>query len=177
MNHIMLDLETGGQKPGCIIFSIGAAQFDMKTGEIGKTFYINIDAEDCEKHGLKFDASTVTWWMKQSVEAREALNDCKVSLTVALNSFETWLEEINSRDVQIWANAPSFDCAVLSAAYKAIGSKQPWFYWQERCVRTLTAFNPGIKKTIVNDLAHDALSDCIYQVRYCSEIWNSVINK
>lgn len=177
MKHIMLDLETGGQKPGCIIFSIGAAQFDIVTGEVGKKFYVNIDAEDCEKWGLKFDASTILWWMKQSDEARKALEDCRVSLCVALNSFESWLEDINSTDCQIWANAPSFDCVVLSAAYKAAGLKQPWFYWQERCVRTLVSFNPGIKKSIINDLAHDALSDCLYQIKYCVAIYNSVINK
>ncbi len=174
MNNIMLDLETLGNKPGCIILSIGACEFDMQTGEIGKTFYTNIDTEDSEKHGLKFNASTVMWWLRQSQEARDALSLTILSLTDVLNLFESWLGDINSKNMQIWANSPSFDCAILSAAYKAIGREQPWLYWQERCVRTLTAFAPEIKKRIVNDLAHDALSDCIYQVRYCSAIWNSI---
>lgn len=174
MKHIMLDIETGGNSPSSIIFSIGAVQFDMATGEIGKQFYINIDAEDSQKQGLTFDASTVLWWMKQSDEARKSLEYNCTTLKSALSGFESWLEEVNDKDVQIWANAPSFDMVLLKAAYKTIGNREPWFYWQERCVRTLIAFNPLLKKAVVNDFPHNAIGDCLYQIKYCSAIYNTI---
>lgn len=178
MKHIMIDIETCGTKPGCAIMSIGAVQFDLASGEIGKKFYCNIDLEDCQKHGLKLEASTVWWWLSQNKSAQESLSPNRELLEYALDKFERWFESINLQDVQVWANAPSFDLSVLEAAFNILGRKQPWFYWQERCVRTLVSFNPELKKSIVNDLPHDAISDCLYQIKYCSAIYNSInINK
>lgn len=178
MKHICIDIETLGTKPGCIILSIGAVAFDMATGETGNKFYINIDATDSQRHGLTIEASTVLWWLKQDKQAKQSLEDCPVSLEVAFNSFEVWLENNNSIDCEIWANSPSFDLSVLEYAFNKLGMKTPWFYWQERCIRTLVAFNKELKKSIINDLPHDALHDCLYQIKYCSAIWNSInINK
>lgn len=174
MKDIMIDIETCGTKPGCAIMSIGAVQFDIVTGETGKKFYCNIDAVDSQKQGLTIDANTVLWWMKQSDEARKSLENNVTTLKAALNSFSAWLEDINDTEVQIWANAPSFDLVLLKYAYEIIGEKTPWMYWQERCVRTLIAFNPEIKKQITNEFPHNAIGDCLYQIKYCSEIWNAI---
>lgn len=174
MNHIMIDVESLGTKPGCIILSIGAVMFDMATGETGKKFYVNIDAVDSQKQGLTIEASTVWWWLGQDAKAKEALEKSRVSLETALNSFEAWLEDNNSVGCQIWANAPSFDLSVLGYAFTLMHMKTPWFYRQERCVRTLVSFAPGIKQGVKNTLAHDALSDCLYQIEYCSAIWNYI---
>jgi DNA polymerase III epsilon subunit-like protein len=38
LGHVMLDLETMGKRAGCAIVSIGAVEFDINTGEIGRTF-------------------------------------------------------------------------------------------------------------------------------------------
>lgn len=175
MKHIQIDIETMGHKPGSAIIAIGAAQFDLKTGEVGKKFYVNISLQSCIDAGLSMDASTVLWWMDQSDEARESLKKMQVSLEVALNSFEAWMEDINSIDCEIWANSPSFDLNLLDFAFNKLGIKTPWFYWQERDCRTLVALNPELKKQIINDLPHDALSDCLYQIKYCTAIYNSII--
>ena len=44
--HAMLDLETWGTKPGSAIRSIGAALFTLD-GNIGGTFYCNVDEQSC----------------------------------------------------------------------------------------------------------------------------------
>lgn len=178
MKHIMIDIETMGTKPGCAIVSIGAVQFDIATGETGEQFYCNIDLEDCQANGLEIEASTVWWWLSQNKYAQEALNTNRHLLEHALFKFEKWFENINSNDVQVWANSPSFDLSVLEAAFNIVGRKRPWFYWQERDLRTLVAFNPVIKKQIINEFPHNAIGDCLYQIKYCSEIYNSInINK
>lgn len=171
--HVMVDIETMGKKPGCAVISIGAVEFDLKTGETGKKFYCNIDLEDCQKQGLTIDASTVWWWLSQSESSKLSLMPEKLLLETALLSFKKWFEYLD-KDIMIWANAPSFDLSILSAAYEVLGYQQPWKYWQERDVRTLVAFNPELKKSIINDLPHDAISDCLYQIKYCSAIYNSI---
>lgn len=174
MNHIMIDIETMSSESNAAIVSIGAVQFDMQTGDTGKTFYLNVDLQSCIDSGLGLSASTIMWWLKQDKESQTSLFDCPVSLNVALLSFEGWLDDANAIDCQILANSPSFDCVILKNAFNAVGIKLPWNYWDERDCRTLVSFASQIKREMVNDLSHDALSDCKFQVRYCSAIWNSI---
>jgi DNA polymerase III epsilon subunit-like protein len=174
MKDIMIDIETMGTKPGCSIVSIGAVQFDIATGEIGKTFYCNIDLESCQQAGLKIEASTVWWWLSQNKAAQESLNNNRDLLEDALLKFEKWFESINDNNVQVWANSPSFDLSVLEAAFNIVGRKQPWFYWKERDCRTLVSFAPHIRKSMINDLPHDAMHDCLFQIRYCTEIYKTL---
>jgi hypothetical protein len=72
MKDIMLDLETLGTKPGGIILSIGAAQFDLKKGLIDadNTFYENIQISDSVEKGFTITGETIEWWFKQDDNAR-----------------------------------------------------------------------------------------------------------
>jgi DNA polymerase III epsilon subunit-like protein len=40
---VMLDIETLGNRPYSIILSIGAVEFDPRTGNMGNEFYVLID--------------------------------------------------------------------------------------------------------------------------------------
>lgn len=73
MKHMMLDLETMGNKSNSVILSVGAVMFDIETGEIGEYFYERIEFQSALDVGLKINADTVEWWMKQSDEARAQL--------------------------------------------------------------------------------------------------------
>lgn len=175
-NSVMIDLETMDHKPTAAIVSIGAVQFDIITGEIGKTFYVNVDLQSCIDAGLTLSSSTIMWWMSKDKEAQNSLLNAPVSLSVALHSLEDWF--VGLYDCEVWANSPSFDLNILDNAFGKLSMPLPWRYYNERCVRTLTAFNPQVRKEMVNDLPHDALSDCLYQIKYCVAIYNSInINK
>lgn len=174
MKHICIDIETMGHKYGSAIVAIGAVQFDLKSGEVGKQYYSSIELESCINAGLTMDVSTVMWWLNQSEDARKSLQIMPEPLEIVLLEFTKWMEGVNSTECQIWANSPSFDLNLLECAFSKFGMKTPWFYWQERDCRTLVAFNPQLKKSIINDLPHDAISDCLYQIKYCSAIYNSI---
>lgn len=63
----------------------------------------------------------------------------------------------------------------MENAYDKIRQPIPWDFRNEGCVRTLTSFNPQLKKNFLSTgTAYNALSDCYYQVGYCSEIWKSL---
>jgi hypothetical protein len=168
MSHVMLDLETLGKAPGCVILQIGACAFDEE--RIHSPFTVHIDPQSCEAAGLTLDASTVMWWLGKSEAARRSLLDARlVPLDEALTLFATWFiaQGMSSR---LWSKGPSFDAAILSAAYRIVRRAQPWDFRNERCVRTLLEYaTPEIRAFAAaaepNRLRHDALSDALEQAR------------
>lgn len=170
--HIMVDLETMGNKSNSCIVSIGALEFDLDTGETGREFYYNIHLESCLDCGLTVDAHTVMWWLQQSDQARtDLLKTPIVSLNEALISFNKFCNE----DSIMWGNSARFDLGILQDAYNKLGIYKHWNYHNERDVRTLVSFAPEIKKDYPRSAtAHNALSDCYHQAGYCSEIWISL---
>src|ERR1700753_1032031 len=88
--HVMLDLETLGKEPGCVILSIGAIAFNPT--ETLTQFEVHILAESSERVGLTMDASTVMWWISRNADARDAmLKADAVPIGVALPRFSDWM--------------------------------------------------------------------------------------
>jgi exodeoxyribonuclease VIII len=168
--HLMLDLETMGNESFSSIVSIGALEFDIDSGETGKEFYINVDLQSCLDLGLVINASTVMWWLKQNEQARKDLTEKKgIHIIQALINFSNFC----NKDYEVWGNSARFDCGILQNAYNKAKMDIPWDFRKERCLRTLTSFKPEIKNAFTNiGTAHNALSDCYFQVGYCVAIWN-----
>jgi len=154
----MIDIETLGLEPGCIVLSIGAVTFD-KNG-VHEEFYCNIDMKSCDKVGLDVDVNTLQWWLEQGEEAQSCLIG-GIPLETALNQFTKFYVENGCSE--IWANSPAMDCSVLEKAYEAVGLEEPWNYDEERDYRTLEILGstPDIKKGV----AHNALDDAKYQAK------------
>ena len=172
--HLMLDIETMGNESYSSIISIAAVEFDINTGETGRTFYNKVSLQSCLDLGLKVNGDTILWWMEQSDEARkEIYNESQtVHVVKALSDLR---EFIVGNNYQIWGNSARFDCGILQNAYEKAGIFLPWDFRNERCVRTLLSFAPEIKKNYQRKgTAHNALDDCFYQVEYCTGIWNKL---
>lgn len=169
----MLDLETLGTRPGSIIKTIGAVRFDVLERKITDEFYACIDTADAEREGLKFDAATVVWWLKQGDDARAALTKRGLPLKTVLNHFFLWIEK-NGRVDEMWGNGANFDNALLSEAYRiASGGVVPWPFWADRCYRTMKALNPQVKyERAANSTAHNALDDARDQAIHLMQIIN-----
>lgn len=171
MKHVMIDIETMSNQSHSAIVSIGAVRFDLKTGEIGEKFYINVDLQSSLDAGLIINASTLMWWLNQSEEARKKITEPGFTLEVALTSLSAFI----TKEDEVWGNSARFDLGILSDAYGALNRQVPWDFRKERCVRTLVAFAPEVKAAEPNTgVAHDALSDCIFQINYCSKTFNKL---
>lgn len=172
--HLMLDIETMGNESYSSIISIGALEFDIETGKTGREFYVNVDLQSCMDLGLIVNASTIMWWLGQNEQARKDLTTREaLPIKEALIKFS----EFCPQDIQIWGNSARFDCGILQNAYNKALIPIPWKFWNERCLRTLVSFNPKIKANYPPaTTAHNALSDCYYQVGYCCQIWRSLSN-
>lgn len=172
MKHVMVDLETLGTAPGCVILSVGAVEFDPAEG-LGREFYAVIHTESCTDAGLFIDPDTKAWWDKQKAEARQVLEDAEDenvsnSLSAVLKEFGAWLP----KGAIVWGNGADFDNPILSAAYKAVGEKQPWGNWNGRCYRTLKNMFPAVK-LVREGTYHNALSDAISQAKHAIAIANA----
>lgn len=176
---VMLDLETLGNKSNSALLSIGAVEFNIETGEIGRKFYKVINLQSCLDIGLKINASTFYWWLQQNQGARDAVCvDKKFDIQTALHMFSGWMKDC-IKDVQIWGNGARFDIGILEDAYVACGIQEmPWSFRSERDVRTLVSFAPEIKTAHpFKGTEHNPIDDCIHQIEYCVLTWDKINSK
>jgi len=171
---VMVDLETLGTVPGCVVLSIGAVAFNAQTGELGPEFYIVVNTDDCISQGLHINEDTMDWWEKQSEEARQVLieagdKDKSIPLARSLNEFNDYLYQVGLKQVKIWGNGADFDNAILACCYNALGRKVPWSPWNGRCYRTLKNLieGPSLKR---EGTYHNALDDAKSQALHAMQL-------
>lgn len=178
MNHVMLDLETFGTKPGSILRSIGAVAFELD-GRMGAEFYANIDYDSQGSIGLVADPNTVKWWSQQSKEAQDALAIDQQPLAVVVDKFHAWFRENaigrpryphmlsgGQRCAKVWAQGANFDPALWEAAAEAVKRRVPWKFFEVHDTRTAyTIGNFDTAKLVRAGTYHNALDDAKHQVR------------
>ncbi len=160
MKDVMLDLETFGTRPGCVIRSTGAVFFDGQS--LGQEFYANVDRASCEKFGLTVDANTVAWWERQSAAAQAQLLVDPLPLDAALWQFNVWWSAHGG--VRVWSHGANFDQPIMEPAFAAVGMQSPWSFWNSRCTRTLyDVAGVDTKKATRGGTHHNALDDAKFQ--------------
>lgn len=173
--HVMIDLETMGTDPYSPILSIGAVRFrfDDQPIEGEDMFYQVVKLDSCMEMGLRASASTISWWMQQSDEAKAIFVDAEaMPLPNALDEFTTWW---SSRPDEIWGNSISFDGGILKDAYRVCKKEAPWAFWRERCYRTMKSLpavaDVKLKRTGTH---HNALDDAYSQAMHLREIYKAL---
>lgn len=156
MKHVMFDLETMGNAPGCVILSVGAVEFDPHTAKLGKEFYATIDIRSCFDLGLKVDASTLVWWMGQGDAARKAAVAPGKPVEEVLKDFAHWFGACGGE--LIWCHGATFDAPVIEAAFRLAKREAPWKFWNVRDTRTIFDLT-GVKVPRAAGTHHNALDD------------------
>lgn len=159
MKHCMIDLETWGVTPGCMIRSMGAQVFELD-GPVGGKFYANI----LEDNRFFKETSTAEWWSKQSAEAQEIFTKNPKPLGKVLEEFSVGFKDAGCQF--IWSHGSIFDIVLLEHAYRVIGFEIPWHHRSVRDTRTwYQANNFDPKSVIFQGVKHNALDDACHQVR------------
>lgn len=167
-SNVMLDLETLGTNPGCVILSIGAVLFG--NGSLHEEFYIRISLKSAQEYGLTIDADTLQWWTRQPHEVFTEAMAGGNSLDAALFEFRKWIENLHlPPNWTIWSNGSSFDAPVLEAAFRKLRMQPPWTHVRERCFRTLRALDPSEPK-VEPAIKHHALEDAKAQALHAMRI-------
>ncbi|MCH7127893.1 3'-5' exoribonuclease [Escherichia coli] len=182
MNHLMIDLETMGNKPNTPVVSIGAIFFEPATGELGPEFYCVINLKSAMAGGAVPDADTIIWWLKQSPEARAAItDDTTVPLSTGLSNLNAFIHSHAApKRLQVWGNGATFDNVVIRSSYDRDCIPCPWMFWNDRDVRTIVelgkavGINPRYDIPFEGDM-HNALADARHQAKYISAIWQRLI--
>lgn len=176
----MIDIETLGTKPGCVILSIGAVAFDplQKYDEGFKysdynVFYCNLTIFDQLLSGLTIEQGTVDWWKIQSPEAVGALTDPDpISLYSGIGRLISWFDSLGGDRGKVWANSPDFDLAIIEKASEIINfNRIPWSFRDKADLRTIKhiaqlKLKPGdeIAYPVRHGTHHNALDDCFHQI-------------
>ena len=171
---LMVDIETLGTKSYALILSVAIVEFNMITGEIGDNIYLKISINDSLLNDFKIEGDTLIWWMNQDKDAKIVFdNKNSFKCVDALTHITKFI--LNKEYLKIWGNSARFDLGLLQNYYNKFNMNIPWKYGNERDVRTLVDFYPDIKKELVFDgIKHDALADCLHQIKYCSLIYNKI---
>lgn len=169
--HVMVDLETMGNRSNAAVISIGACKFDPYGDDIQSKFHLIIDLATCVEAGLNIDASTVMWWMAQSDKARMVFNaNRRYTLRDALVEFSKWF---GKESLPVWGNGAAFDNVILRNAYAAAGAEAPWKFWDDRCYRTMKNMAPGVPMNKLG-VAHNALDDAVNQAVHLQAIFKHI---
>lgn len=159
---IMIDIESLGTKPGCVVLSIGACEFSDKG--VGKQFYASINPESCTQWGLSIEPRTVLWWFDQSQDARDFITKGKhVDLDIALSELKA---AFKWKGKNVWCNGASFDFPILTAAHDAVGQSVPWEYWagnDYRTIKNIVGRDVFDACKVAPTVAHNALADAVAQ--------------
>ena len=172
MADIMLDLETLGTRPGCVILTLGAVKFDpYSLQEPGPGIYFRVDVDEQTALGREVQEDTLNWWISQADDIREeALGESeRVSLDTLYRDLNRFLVGANN----IWAQGPLFDFAILENLYRQMGWPTPWQYWQIRDSRTLFGVH-GDPRVKGKAGLHNALEDCVSQATAVQQVYNKL---
>lgn len=168
MHHLMLDIETLGTKPGCVITQIACIPFtEDGPGPESTWFRANIDITTYG-HNFHIDAATLKWAIEKGVPI---LRDNQIDAALALLDLANFIARRVKDDnrVKIWANSPTFDCEILEAAWRRFDIQVPWHYWHCLDYRTEMWRDPRRAEPA----AHDATQDCLDQIARLVAKWKA----
>lgn len=159
---VMLDLETLGTKPGCVVLQVGAIAFRRQGGAVLATFDRTIDVGSSLLAGLTIDPGTVDWWQMQPAEVRAAVFAPGDVLRLVVAAFrQFWVSAGCDGASCLWTRGTDFDPPIWAAALKAAdGQDPPWRYSKVRDMRTaldVARFDRDQLPAVV--MKHNALAD------------------
>lgn len=164
--HVMLDLETFGTKPGCVIRSIGAQAFAFN-GEVFGSFYENIEERSCLDAGLFIDPATADWWRQQDPRAQDAFLADPIPLADAVKKFHAWFSALRGR--YLWCQGLDFDLPIWRAAADAVHAGLPWRYYNVRDTRTIYHLCDFDSRSLpFRGVPHNALDDARHSIECLS---------
>lgn len=164
MKHLMIDIETLGREPGCVILSIAAIPFEPLTNNRGsEKFLAHIDVLSSIIKNYKINEETVKFWAKQPRELIRDTQKNACDIEYALTQLAEFIKENECE--RIWCQGAAFDIPILEHAFKKHNIDIPWLYYNVRDTRTLYDVCDFDPKSIERQgKHHDALDDCHYQI-------------
>lgn len=178
LKHVMIDTETLGLTPGCIVRTVSLLEFNPLTGNTGRRQTWVINLQDSIKAGFKVEAGTLKWWMMKTDAARKAFVSTpeeETSLVSFVSEFVEWFKPYGSK-VALWALQTDFDPAMirpyLAYYYMHIMRNDDYSVpWNRKLIFEVRPFieiyrseHPEIQTP------HNSMDDCLIQINAVTEL-------
>lgn len=174
---LMLDIESMALGPRPVITQAALLGYDLDEDELLETRHVQFYPVDPQQQIIparRIMAGTISWWMKQSDEARERFEqststdfqDLPALARHLISTFNT-LTDGGTIPYELWAKGPQFDVVAIETLLEDLGLAAPWDYGSVRDLRTLLA-TAGINEKNVPKPAgfipHVAFWDARWQI-------------
>jgi DNA polymerase III epsilon subunit-like protein len=165
--ELMIDIETLSTRHDAAIISIAAIFFNIDTKQIARPYFYE-EIDHVSLNAFHQDPKTLAWWAKQE---KPILNG-SCTIENALQNLITYIK--NQPPSRIWAKSPSFDCNIIKYACSHFDLEWPIPFWSERDVRTIQDI-----AQLPNSFTatHDAIEDCLSQIRTVIDAHDSILLK
>jgi DNA polymerase III epsilon subunit-like protein len=171
--NVMIDTETLGTRPGCVILSVGMVAFTWDAIQ-PNPFYAEVFTPSCLGAGLVIDPMTAKWWASQTereILDRTGSSRQSLSLGLVLSLIRRWFEDLGPAEgILVWGNGADFDLPILAHAFAVCGyGAPPWGHYAGRCYRTLKNLRPEVA---INRQGahHNALDDARAQANHAMRL-------
>lgn len=160
--HAMIDIETLGTEPDCVVLSVGAVKFDPFVSEEPHTRTLwRPSADEQINSGRSVLESTLEWWAKQEEHVREMTftEEGRVPVKDFAGDLNKWLTGVD----KIWCQGPQFDMVILENLFKQFDHHRNWAFWQVQDCRTIFNMMPTDPRKAIQQNAHSADDDAFWQ--------------
>lgn len=172
MIDLMLDVETLGNIPGCVVTQVTIVPFHLKgtpLGEEVKVFDQRLHIGNQMADGLEVNAETLNWWMQQDADVRRYVMAGDLGsedFCFALTNYVGEIE-ISHKEYRIWSTSAKVDFGCIPFLFRLNEIPYCINHRSERCARTFIEMvktqHPQMKlpKGLTT---HNALDDCRRQI-------------
>jgi hypothetical protein len=160
--HAMIDIETLGTEPDCVVLSVGAVKFNPYNHNEphAKTLW-RPAVESQMSAGRSVLDSTLEWWAKQPKHIQdEAFSE---EGRIPLEQFFADLNKYVVGCDKIWCQGPQFDMVILENLFKQFNHHRGWAFWQIMDCRTIFNMMPADPRKAIQQDLHSADADAYYQ--------------
>ena len=158
----MIDIETLGTEPDCVILSVGAVKFNPYTNQepIERMLWRPSTEQQFEANRSVLD-STLEWWATQPKHIQEEAftEDGRTPLGQFFSELNKYLVGCN----KIWCQGPQFDMVILEDLFKQFDHHRNWAFWQVQDCRTIFNMMPADPRKAIQQNLHSADADAFYQ--------------
>ena len=160
--HAMIDIETLGTEPDCVVLSVGAVKFDpytMSDPHSKKLWRPSADEQTSADRSVL--ESTLEWWatQPQAIQDEAFTEDGRQPLNEFFKDLNKYLVGVD----KIWCQGPQFDMVILENLFKQFEHHQNWAYWQIMDCRTIFNMMPVDPRKAIQQNLHSADNDAYYQ--------------
>lgn len=172
MIDLMIDIETLGQGPGCVITSVALVPFNLngKPLEDSTPFQIQLHIGEQLAEGYTMNMDTLEWWLNNSLEVRRSTFGGVGWLSELTTELVEYIQQIEKeyKTYRLWATSAKMDYGCIHYTFAKQGKPYPFNHTAEHCARTVRNLTkmlvPGYKLDADKGRNHDAIRDCITQI-------------